>query len=189
MRRVPPESCAVSAMLRTRGSRAHSGICSPLFTRMGDGAARHSSAAGDVKESSNPGPTLDALDAFHFTKHVNREQILDKAVEFLLDHWVTRKPLGPCHYGIGRLFMQVEYPLRRYNLLNYVYVLSFYDRARSDSRFRQALDVLESKMRRGKVVVENPHRKLADLSLCTKQVPSDAATAHYRKILQNIAGP
>ena len=144
---------------------------------------------GPETEFSNPGPTLDALDAFRFTKHANREQILDKAVEFLLDHWVTRKPLGPCHFGIGRLFMQIEYPLRRYNLLNYVYVLSFYKRARSDSRFRQALEALESKIRGGKVVVENPHRKLAHLTFCTKDAPSDAATAHYRKILQNTAGP
>jgi len=115
--------------------------------------------------------------------------MLDKAVEFLLDHWVNRKPLGPCHFGIGRLFMQVEYPLRRYNLLNYVYVLSFYERARSDSRFRQALKAVESKMRGGKVVVENPHRNLAHLSFCAKDAPSDAATTHYHEILQNTAGP
>lgn len=144
---------------------------------------------GPETEFSNPGPTLDALDAFRFTKYANRDQILDKAVEFLLDHWVTRKPLGPCHYGIGKLFMQVEYPLRRYNLFNYVYVLSFYERARSDPHFRQALEALESKMRDGRVVVENPHRKLANLSFCTKDAPSDAATAHYQRILQNTGGP
>jgi len=141
---------------------------------------------GPETESSNPGPTLDVLDAFRFTKHANRERMLDKAVEFLLDHWVTRKPLGPCHFGIGNLFMQVEYPLRRYNLLNYVYVLSFYDRARHDRRFHQALTTLESKMRGGKVVVENPHRKLAHLSFCIKGAASDAATAQYHEIFQNV---
>jgi len=141
---------------------------------------------GPETEFSNPGPTLDALDAFRFTKHANRERTLDKAVEFLLDHWVTRKPLGPCHFGIGSLFMQIEYPFRRYNLFNYVYVLSFYDKARRDQRFHQALTMLESKMRGGKVVVENPHRKLAHLSFCIKGAPSDAATAQYHEILQNL---
>jgi len=142
---------------------------------------------GPETEFSNPGPTLDALDAFRFTKHANREQILDKAVEFLLDHWVTRKPLGPCHFGIGTLFMQVEYPLRRYNLFNYVYVLSFYERALRDERFHRALKMLESKIRGGKIVVENPHRKLARFSFCMKDAPSDAATAHYHEILQNVS--
>ncbi len=141
---------------------------------------------GPETESSNPGPTLDALDAFRFTKHANREPVLDKAVEFLLDHWVSRKPLGPCHFGIGTLFMRVEYPLRRYNLFNYVCILSFYERARNDRRFHQALEILESKMREGKVVVENPHRKLACFSFCKRGLPSDAATAHYRQIRENL---
>ncbi|MFQ5814721.1 MAG: prenyltransferase, partial [Anaerolineae bacterium] len=95
---------------------------------------------------SNPGPTLAALDTFRFTHLLNRDKHLDKAVEFLLDHWVTRKPLGPCHFGIGSLFMKVEYPFFRYNLFSYLYVLSFYDRAKRDARFLEALSVLESKL-------------------------------------------
>ena len=35
--------------------------------------------------------------------------------------------------------MQVEYPMRGYGLFYYVYVLSFYARARSDERFQAAL--------------------------------------------------
>lgn len=141
---------------------------------------------GPETEFSNPGPTLNVLDAFRFTRYLDREMVLDGAVNFLLDHWVTRKPLGPCHFGIGTLFMQIEYPLRRYNLLNYVYVLSFYERARSDSRFHQALEILESKLFDGKIVVENPHRKLANLSFCEKGAPSNAATVYYHKILENL---
>jgi hypothetical protein len=41
-------------------------------------------------------------------------------------------------------------------------------------------------MQDGKVIVENPHRKLAHLSFCTKGAPSDAATIHYREILRNL---
>jgi prenyltransferase beta subunit len=57
---------------------------------------------------SDPGVTLCALDAFRFTKHLNREPRLDKAVESLLVHWTLRRPIGPCHFGIGKLFMWVE---------------------------------------------------------------------------------
>jgi len=142
---------------------------------------------GPETEFSNPGVTLLALDAFRFTKHLNRNPGLDRAVESLLDHWVVRRPMGPCHFGIGTLFMQVEYPFLRYNLFSYVYVLSFYERAKHDARYLEALQVLESKLdERGRVVVERPHRNLASLSFCAKARPSDLATARYREVLENL---
>jgi hypothetical protein len=45
---------------------------------------------------SNPGPTLEALDAFRFNGLVNSDKSLDKAVEFLLWRWEIKKPIGPC---------------------------------------------------------------------------------------------
>lgn len=119
---------------------------------------------GEETEHSNPQPTLNALDAFRFSQYLNREPALDRAVEFLLQHWVTRKPIGPCHYGIGTLFMQVEYPFRNYNLFEYVYVLSFYEYARKDSRFLEAFETLASKTVDGQIVVERVVPKLAKLS-------------------------
>lgn len=135
---------------------------------------------------SNPGPTLEALDAFRFTPFLNQDKHLDNAVEFLLDHWVTRRPLGPCHFGIGSQFMKVEFPFFRYNLFFYVYILSFYKRSKEDRRFLDALQVLESKLVNGKIVVENPHRKLAGFSFCKKGKPSDIATERYHEILKNL---
>lgn len=141
---------------------------------------------GPETEYSNPGPTLNALDAFRFSKYLNRERKLDRAAEFLLGHWETRKPLGPCHFGIGTLFMKVEYPTVRYNLLNYLYVLSFYESARRDRRFLEAFHLLQSKTTDGEVVVENSHRGLASLSFCQKGSPNALATRTYRRILHNL---
>ena len=141
---------------------------------------------GPETEFSNPGPTLTALNAFRFTAYRNREPALDKAVDFLLDHWTTRLPLGPCHYGIGTLFMQPEYPFGNYNLFVYTYVLSFYRRAQQDPRFQEALSVLESKLVNGRFVVERVNRKLAGLSFCKKGEPSALATRRYQEILSNI---
>ena len=144
---------------------------------------------GPETEYSNPGVTLLALDAFRFTEHPNANARLDKAVESLLDHWEVRVPLGPCHYGIGKLFMQLEYPFLRYNLFYYVYVLSFYARAKNDPRFHQALRVLQAKLdAHGRVVVEHPHHKLADLHLCSKGSYSELATARYQEIVKNLGG-
>jgi hypothetical protein len=135
---------------------------------------------------SNPGTTLEVLDAFKFTHFLNNDERLDKAVEFLLNHWEVRKPLGPCHYGIGTLFMKVEYPFFRYNLFFYVHVLSFYERAKKDNRFLYALNVLKSKMVNGKIIIENPNRKLANFYFCKKGEPSDLATERYHEILNNL---
>jgi len=90
---------------------------------------------GPETKFSNPGPTLGALDAFRLTSFLIKNNSVDNAVEFLLSHWTTRQPLGPCHFGIGTLFMQVTYPFVSYNLFFYVYVLSFYNKAKNDKRF------------------------------------------------------
>jgi hypothetical protein len=82
--------------------------------------------------------------------------------------------------------MKVEFPFFRYNLFFYVYVLSFFDRAKNDPRFLEALNVLESKLVDGRVVVENPNRKLREFSFCNKGEPSELATVRYCEILKNI---
>ena len=160
-----------------------------LKIQYGDGGWRcnkFSFGRGPETEFSNPGPALTALNAFRFTEFLNKEQALDRAVEFLLDHWTTRRPLGPCHYGIGTLFMQVEYPFANYNLFVYVYVLSFYDRAKKDRRFLDALGILESKLVDGKIVVERVNRKSAGLAFCKKGEPSDLGTMRHHELLKNL---
>lgn len=170
---------------RLERTRAHL-----LETQHADGGwrcSKFSYGRGPETEYSNPGVTLSVLDVFRFTKHVNRSPRLDAAVESLLDHWVVRRPVGPCHFGIGTLFMQVEYPFVRYNLFYYVYVLSFYGRARNDRRYLEAFRLLESKLdARGRVVVERPNRKLAGLSLCAAGRPSELATGRYGEIVKNL---
>lgn len=135
---------------------------------------------------SNPFPTLNALRAFRFSDYLNKEPALDKAVDFLLEHWRIKKPLGPCHYGIGTLFMQVEYPFRNYNLFVYVHALSFYNRAKEDKRFLEALKSLESKLVDGQILVERVVPKLAGLTFCQKGEPSVLATRRYHEILANL---
>ena len=141
---------------------------------------------GPETEYSNPMPTLTALNAFRFSEYQNNEPALDKAIEFLLEHWTIRKPIGPCHYGMGTLFMQVEYPFGNYNLFQYVYVLSFYNRAKEDTRFWEAFEALQSKLVDGKIMVERVVPKLAKLSFCKKGQSSELATKRYHEMLNNL---
>lgn len=160
-----------------------------LETQYTDGGWRcnkFSYGRGPETEYSNPLPTLNALNAFRFSDYLNNEPALDRAVDFLLDHWVIKKPIGPCHYGIGTLFMKPEYPFGGYNLFLYVYVLSFYNRAKNDPRFLEALAALEAKLVNGNIVVERVVPKLAKLNFCKKGEPSELATKRYHEILTNL---
>jgi len=152
------------------------------FTRFGKGPeTRH----------ANPGATLYALDVLRFyPEHRAGSEVADEAVAFLLDHWEIREPIGPCHWGIGSLFLQVEFPFLRYNLFYYCYVLSFFARARKDERLEEAVEVLRSKLdEEGRVVVERPHRDLRSLDFCEKGAPSEPATDRYRELVGNLDGP
>jgi hypothetical protein len=156
-----------------------------LETRHSDGGWRckkFSFGHGPETETSNPMPTLTALDAFRYTGYLNDEQSLNQAVEFLLNHWTVREPIGPCHYGIGTLFMQVEYPFGDYNLFQYVYVLSFYSYARNDPRFIEAYEALKGKLVNGKIIVERNSPRLSKLSFCKKGQPSALATKRWNEI-------
>lgn len=141
---------------------------------------------GPETESSNPGPTLTVLDIFRYTPIHKNDERLNRAVEFLLNHWVTRMPLGPCHYGIGTLFLQVEFPVIRYNILNYVYVLSFYEYTKKDTRFKDALDVLKSKLIEDSIVIENTNKALKNMGSCKVNKKNEIATRYYKEIIKNI---
>ena len=160
-----------------------------LDTQQEDGGwkcNKYSFGRGEETECSTPYTTLLVLDLMRYSLYFDDARF-DKAVDFLLEHWVVRKPISPCHYGIGTLFMQVEYPFRGYNLFYYVYVLSFYERARSDKRFPEVLEALKAKTVNGEIVVERVVPKLAKLSFCRKGQTSELATLRYREILANIS--
>lgn len=137
---------------------------------------------------ANPGATLYALDVLRFFPEYRKGvEVVEQAVASLLAHWETRKPVGPCHWGIGSLFMQLEYPFLRYNLFYYVYVLSFFERAKRDTRFEAAHAALAATLNaESKIVVERPHRGLKGLEFCAKGQPSDPATARFEELRRNL---
>lgn len=161
-----------------------------LTNRFDDGGWRCNKfffGRGPETDSSNPGVTLFSLDAFRCVGLDEGSQDLDTAIETLLDHWTVRVPIGPCHYGMGTLFMQVEYPFLRYNLFYYVYVLSFYPTARNDKRFLEAFEALSNKLNNeNKLVVEHPNQKMKNFDICRKGSPSLAATKRYLEIVKNL---
>lgn len=160
-----------------------------LSTQENDGGwkcNKFSFGKGPETKHSNPWPTLEALDTFRFIdKSVAKKQI-NSTVEFLLSHWDYKNPIGPCLFGIGTLFNKTEFPFFRYNLFYYTYVLSFYEKAKGDKRFKEAYKLLESKLQNNKMLIENPNRKLAKMDFCFKGSISDIATKRFNEIKKNL---
>lgn len=138
-------------------------------------------------DASNPGTTLYVLDAFRFRNNSKKDiEQLDKGIEFILKHWTTRKPLGPCTFGIGSRFFKVEFPFLRYNLFYFVYTLSFYPKASSDHRFLEAYYALAEKTDNERMILENPHRVWRKYEFAKKGKPSELATLRWKEIVQNV---
>jgi hypothetical protein len=159
-----------------------------LDTQQDDGGWRCAtvkSGKSPETDASNPGTTLYVLDAFRFRNNSKKEKSsLDQAVSFLLRHWETRIPLGPCAFGIGSRFMSIEYPFLRYNLFYYVYVLSKYKSAVTDKRYKQALGALIAKTENGSIIPESPHKSWNKYGFAQKGKRSEYATKRFLEILE-----
>lgn len=143
---------------------------------------------GPETEFSNPGVTLLALDAFRCTRQEHELNEFDDAVETLLDHWTIRTPIGPCHFGIGKQFMQLEYPFYRYNLFYYVYVLSFYRKAVRDYRFIEALNMLKGKLdQNGNIIIEKIKPQLQQLGIYKLGGIYDEANERFDELIINAS--
>ena len=178
--------CYLGYASDTRLAKTWEHLLGTQYTDGGWRCNKFSFGRGPETEFSNPGPTLGALDAFRFTDWLNKHAALDQAVEFLLNHWTVRLPIGPCHYGIGSRFMQVTYPFSGYHLFTYTYVLSFYDRAKTDPRFIEAFECLRSKLVDGQIVVERQNPSLKSMAFCQKGKVCNIGTQRYQEILQNL---
>jgi hypothetical protein len=191
---VQPCHSAEAARLLCRLGLADDPRLEPTFnhlltTQAADGGLRCKVlkfGAGPDTDTSKPGTTLAALDVLRFRSALIASPEAERAVDTMLDHWTVRRPLGPCRYGIGTRFMQVEFPMFRYNLFFYVYVLSFYPRARRRMAFVQALAALREKLVDGQVVIEHGKPTLNALSLCRTGCPNPWATQRYAEILANM---
>lgn len=140
-----------------------------------------------LTDASNPGTTLYVLDAFRFRENSTDDfEKLNKGVDFLLQHWEIRQPIGPCNFGIGSTFMKVEYPFLRYNLFYYVYVLSFYDNAKNDKRFQDAYRQLKDKVKDDILVPENPHKAWNEFDFAKKGQVSEIGTKRWLEIKNNV---
>ncbi len=161
-----------------------------LETQWADGGWRCNTVKlgkSPLTDASNPGTTLYVLDAFRFRDNSLKDtKQLEKGVDFLLQHWEVKEPVGPCTFGIGSRFMKIEYPFLRYNLFYYVYILSFFDTAKNDERFLEAFELLKSKTKDNMLIPENPHRAWNKFEFAKRGQISKIGTKRWLEIKDNI---
>lgn len=104
----------------------------------------------------------------------------------MLQHWDVRQPVGLRKFGIGSVFLQTEYPFLRYNIFYYVYVLSFYQKARENERFKEARDILSGKLQDGKMIPGNPPRAWNEFDFARNKQISIPATERRMEIEANM---
>jgi hypothetical protein len=162
-----------------------------LDTQWNDGGWRCATVRlgkSPLTDASNPGTTLYVLDAFRFRNNSSDDlDKLNKGVDFLLQHWEIKQPLGPCNFGIGSSFMKIEYPFLRYNLFYYVYVLSFYLKAKDDKRYIEAFNQMKYKTKNNKLIPENPHKAWQMFDFAKKGQISKIGTQRWLEINKNNA--
>lgn len=152
------------------------------------------SLKGGPKEKleSCPHSVLNVLWAFMNIPELRRRKEFIPAVEFLLCHWETKTPIPDVdrgRYGIGSRFKWIRYPLFEYHLLKYTYILSHYDHAVKDERFREAVTLLISKQDdRGRWSIDKPYRGWNDFEFGKKGIPSRWVTLDALRTLKNIYG-
>ncbi len=147
---------------------------------------------GESKEklASCPHAVLNILWAFMNNPKIKNRRELVQAVEFLLCHWETKKPIpdvDPGRYGIGSRFQWIRYPLFEYHLLKYVYVLAHYDYALKDKRLREAADLLISKQdNQGRWAIDKPYQGWDEFEFGKKCNPSKWATLNALRVLTRL---
>jgi hypothetical protein len=109
-------------------------------------------------------------------------------VETLLALWDQSKEKHPYMFFMGTDFRKLKAPLFWYDILHVLDVLSHFECARKDERFRQMLSVVESKANSdGYYTPESIWTVWKDWDFGQKKIPSRGLTLFVQRILTRIS--
>ncbi|NOH01989.1 MAG: hypothetical protein HND47_08495 [Chloroflexi bacterium] len=106
-------------------------------------------------------------------------------VESLLRLWEKSREEHPYMFFMGTDFRKLKAPLFWYDILHVLDVLSHFKLARKDKRFKQMLNVVESKADgEGRYIPESIWTVWKDWDFAQKKVPSRGLTFFVQRILK-----
>jgi hypothetical protein len=108
-------------------------------------------------------------------------------VETLLTLWDESKEQHPYMFFMGTDFRKLKAPLFWYDILHVLDILSHFEWAQKDKRFKQMLKVVESKADRdGRYIPESVWTAWKDWDFSQKKIPSQGLTFFVQRILKRI---
>jgi hypothetical protein len=109
-------------------------------------------------------------------------------VETLLNLWDESRQQHPYMFYMGTDFRKLKVPLFWYNILHMLDVLSHFKWVRKDHRFKQMLELVESKADEdGKYTPESIWTAWKDWDFSQKKVPSRELTFFVQRILKRVS--
>jgi len=110
-------------------------------------------------------------------------------VETLLGLWADSMKLHPYMFFMGTDFRKLKAPLFWYDILNVANVLSEFEFAHEDKRFKDMVSVIESKVDdNGRYIPESVYREFNDFDFGQKKEPSRWVTLNALTILKKSQG-
>ncbi len=137
------------------------------------------------KEDSCPYATLVMLKTLAHVPELREGKSAKIGVETLLSLWDESKEHHPYMFFMGTDFRKLKAPLFWYDILHVLDVLSHFKWARKDKRFKEMLNLVESKAdEAGRYTPESIWTVWKDWDFSQKKVPSRGLTFFVQRILK-----
>ena len=137
------------------------------------------------KEDPCPYATLVMLNVLAHIPGLQGSKPAKVGVETLLSLWEESTEKHPYMFFMGTDFRKLKAPLFWYDILHVLDVLSRFEWARKDKRFKQMLSVVESKANpEGQFTPESVWMAWKDWDFSQKKVPSKGLTFFVQRILK-----
>jgi nicotinic acid mononucleotide adenylyltransferase len=118
---------------------------------------------------------------------LQESQSVQTSVETLLSLWSQSQEQHPYMFFMGTDFRKLKAPLFWYDILHILDVLSRFEWAREDRRFRQMLKVVEAKSdTEGRFTPESVWTVWKDWDFGQKKIPSRGLTYFVQRILKRV---
>ena len=136
------------------------------------------------KDDPCPYATLVMLQVLAHIPELRESKSAKTGAETLLSLWDKSKEQHPYMFFMGTDFRKLKAPLFWYDILHVLDVLSHFDWARKDKRFKQMVKVVESKADNdGRYIPESVWTAWKDWDFSQKKIPSHGLTFFVQRIL------
>lgn len=140
------------------------------------------------KDDPCPYATLVMMKVLAHVQELREEKSARTGVETLLSLWDKSEEKQPYMFFMGTDFRKLKAPLFWYDILHVLDVLSHFEWVRQDKRFKQMLEIVESKADgEGRYTSESVWTAWKDWDFSQKKIPSAGLTLFVWRILKRIS--